>query len=68
MMSPRIPTSAPSKRGKFQLVSKLLNFISFNFSIDVAHELLKDGKVSLENEDIPAAIEELSDACDIFAR
>ena len=38
------------------------------FSIDVAHELLKDGKVSLENEFIPAAIEELSDACDIFAR
>ena len=48
-----------------------LDRISFNvldFSIDVAHELVKDGKVSLENDDIPAAIEELSDACDIFAR
>ena len=45
-----------------------ISFNVLNFSIDVAHELVKEGKVSLDNEDIPAAIEELSDACDIFAR
>ena len=37
-------------------------------SIDVAHNLLSDGKDSLDSEDMPTAIQELSDACDIFAR
>ena len=40
----------------------------YSCSIDVAHSLLSDGKESLEAEDLPTAVQELSDACDIFAR
>ena len=47
--------------------SKDADFCPRQESIEVAHNLLSDGKDSLDAEDMPTAIQELSDACDIFA-